>query len=134
MTTDVLERIEDYFLGRTTEELYAPDAVIEDPFAPPGQPRRYESTAEFRAATNAAREALPVRFETFRYTAVHQTTDPEVLVLEYELGGTVLTTGRQASAPFVAVVRVREGRIVHWREYQNKLAIAAAVAPDNMAS
>ncbi len=127
MTTDVLKSIEDYFLGRDHEVPWAPDVVIEAPFAPPGQPRRYEGAAEFAEATRGAREALPVRFETFRYTAVHQTTDPEVTVLEYELGGTVLTTGRQASAPFVAVMRVRNGRIVLWREYQDKLAIASAL-------
>lgn len=127
MTTDVIKRIEDYFLGRLDEELVAPDVVVEAPFAPPGEPRRFEGAANFHKATKAAREALPVRFEVFRVTARHQTTDPEVTVLEYELGGTVLTTGRQASAPFVAVMRVRDGRIVHWREYQDKLAIADAL-------
>jgi hypothetical protein len=127
MTADVLKGIEDYFLGRPHEELWAPDVVIEAPFARPGERRRYAGAAEFTEATRGARESLPVRFELFRYTAVHQTTDPEVTVLEYELGGTVLTTGRQASAPFVAVMRVRDGRIVLWREYQDTLAIADAL-------
>lgn len=127
MTNDVLKRIEDHFLGRPHQSMLAPDAVIEDPFARPGQPRRYESAAAFEEATRESRESLPVRFESFRYTAVHETADPEVTVLEYELGGTVLTTGRRASAPFIAVMRVRDGRIVLWREYQDKLAIAAAL-------
>jgi|GEM_PF-3830730 len=34
------------------------------------------------------------------------------------LAGTVTTTNRQASASFVLVLRVRDGRIVHLREYQ----------------
>ncbi|HEV7649109.1 MAG TPA: nuclear transport factor 2 family protein [Actinophytocola sp.] len=127
MTNDMLKRIEDYFLGRRHEPMWAPEAVIEDPFARPGQPRRYENAAAFEEATRESRESLPVRFESFRYTAVHETADPEVMVLEYELGGTVLTTGRQATAPFIAVMRVREGQIVLWREYQNKLAIAEAL-------
>ncbi|MGH3759122.1 nuclear transport factor 2 family protein [Actinophytocola sp.] len=74
-----------------------------------------------------SRESLPVRFETFRVTAAHRTADPEVTVLEYELGGTVLTTGRRASAPFIAVMRVRDGLIVHWREYQDTQAITDAL-------
>jgi ketosteroid isomerase-like protein len=127
MTAEVLKGIEDYFLGRPHEALWAPDVVIEAPFAAPGQPRRYEGAATFLEATRRTRESFPVRFETFRYTAVHQTTDPEVTVLEYELGGTALTTGKRASAPFVAVMRVRDGRIVAWREYQDKLAIADAL-------
>ncbi|MPZ82006.1 MAG: hypothetical protein GEV28_17085 [Actinophytocola sp.] len=125
---DVLKRIEDYFLGRDRSmDVWAPDVVIEAPFAPPGQPRRFENRDAFVAATRAARESLQVRFESLTWTAVHETTDPEVLVLEYELGGMVLTTGKEASAPFVAVLRVRDGQIVHWREYQDKLAIAAAL-------
>ena len=127
MTNDVLKQIEDYFLGRRHEPMWAPDAVIEAPFARPGEARRYESAAAFEEATRESRESLPVRFESFRYTAVHETADPEVTVLEYELGGTVLTTGRQASAPFIAVMRVRDGRIVLWREYQDKRAIAEAL-------
>lgn len=127
MTTDVLTRIEDHFLGRPHEELWADDVVVESPFARPGHPRRQLGSARLREAARAAREALPVRFETFRYTAVHETADPEVTVLEYELGGTVLTTGRQASAPFIAVMRVRDGRIVHWREYQDTRAIDEAL-------
>jgi|tagenome__1003787_1003787.scaffolds.fasta_scaffold20941837_3 ketosteroid isomerase-like protein len=124
MTNDVLQRIEDYFLGRRHESMLAPDAVIEDPFAR----RRYESAAEFEEATREERASLPVRFETFRYTAVHETTDPEVTIVEYELGGTVLTTGRKASAPFIAVMRVRDGQIILWREYQDKAAIAEALS------
>ena len=127
MTADVIKGIEDYFLGRAHDDLWAPDVVIEAPFAAPGQPKRFEGAAAFFEATKESRESLPVRFDTFRVTAKHETADPEVTVLEYELGGTVLTTGRQASAPFAAVMRVRDGRIVLWREYQDKLAIAEAL-------
>lgn len=51
-----------------------------------------------------------------------------MIVVEYELGGTVTTTGATASAPFVGVLRTRDGRIAHWREYQHTLAIAQALA------
>jgi ketosteroid isomerase-like protein len=50
-----------------------------------------------------------------------------VIVVEYELAGTVTTTGRRAAAPFIGVLRVRDGKTVHWREYQNILAIADAL-------
>src|ERR1044072_1532601 len=85
MKAEILTGIEDYFLGRSHAQVWAPDVVIESPFAPPGQPRRFEGAAAFLEATRKSRESFPVRFETFRYTAVHETTDPEVTVLEYEL-------------------------------------------------
>jgi ketosteroid isomerase-like protein len=34
----------------------------------------------------------------------------------------------------VVVLRVRAGKIVHWREYQDKLAIAAALGEPVMTS
>jgi hypothetical protein len=57
-------------------------------------------------------------------TASHDTADPEIIVVEYELAGTVTATGHRASAPFIGVLRARDGRIAGWREYQDKIAIA----------
>jgi ketosteroid isomerase-like protein len=68
-----------------------------------------------------------VRFEACRELAIHQTADPEVIVVEYELAGTVTTTGRRAAAPFIGVLQVRDGRIIRWREYQDAIAIAHAL-------
>ncbi|WP_154814461.1 nuclear transport factor 2 family protein [Actinophytocola xinjiangensis] len=51
----------------------------------------------------------------------------DTLVIEYELAGTVLTTGRRAAARFIAVARVRDGQVTHWREYQDTHAMAQAL-------
>ncbi len=103
------------------------DVVVESPFAPPGQPKRYEGREEFLSSTRESRETLPVRFEEVRRRAMHETTDPEVYVFEYDLVGTVLPSGKRASAAFVVVARIRDGLIVHWREYGDTLAMAEAL-------
>lgn len=108
-------------------DLLADDAVIEAPFAPPGRPARFTGREEFLAATQAERASFPVRFEEVRDVVVHDTADPEVIVVEYELAGTITANGRHASAPFIAVLRVRDGKTVHWREYQNVPAMAVAM-------
>jgi ketosteroid isomerase-like protein len=105
------------------DDLLADDAVVETPFAPPGRPRRFEGRSEFLTFARAGRASLPVRFEQCREIAIHETTDPEVIVIEYELAGTVTTTNRHASAAFIGVLRVRDGQILHWREYQNALPL-----------
>ncbi|UJW33335.1 nuclear transport factor 2 family protein [Saccharothrix sp. AJ9571] len=105
------------------DDLLADDAVIETPFAPTGHRRRFESKAEFVEFAGRTRGALPVRFEQCRNVTIHETADPETIVVEYELAGTVLPTGQSASAAFIGVLRVRDGRIVHWREYQDTAAI-----------
>jgi ketosteroid isomerase-like protein len=65
-----------------------------------------------------------VRFDEVREIAVHETKDPEVIVVEYELTGTALATGRRGTGRFVGVLRVRDGKIAHWREYQDVVAMA----------
>jgi len=109
------------------DTLLAEDAVVETPFAAPGHPRRFDGREEFLAFAAAGRSSLPVRFEECRELAIHETADPQVIVVEYELAGTVTTTGRHASASFIGVLRVRDGLVTEWREYQNTLAIAHAL-------
>ncbi|MBM7788218.1 nuclear transport factor 2 family protein [Tenggerimyces flavus] len=105
----------------------AEDVVIEWPFAP-GGPARVEGRSEFVAFATPSRQALPVRFDEFRDVVVHETADPEVVVAEYTLVGTHLPSGRELAAPFVMVLRVRDGELVFCREYQNPLAMAEAAA------
>jgi ketosteroid isomerase-like protein len=136
---EVFERMQQQWLGAATglgEDLLAEDVVIEVPFAPPGRPRRFEGREQFLAFAEPERAAFPGRFEEVRNVVVHETADPEVIVVEYELAGTVTTTGRRAAAPFIGVLRVRDGKTVHWREYQNVLAIAEATGrlPDLLAA
>jgi len=127
---EVFARMRERWLDNTVDHpmdsLLAADAVIEAPFAPPGRPRRI-GREEFLAYAPAGRAALPARFEECQVTAIHDTADPEVIVVEYELAGTVTSTGRRASAPFIGVLRVRDGQVTGWREYQDTVAIAHAL-------
>jgi uncharacterized protein len=127
---EVFAHMRQQWLGNAVnpmDSLLAADAVIEEPFAPPGRPRRFRGREEFLAFARAGRAALPVRFEECREIAIHDTADPEVIVVEYELAGTVTTTGRRAAVPFIGVLRVRDGQITRWREYQDTVAIAHAL-------
>lgn len=126
----VYQRMQEALLGDGATllpaELLAEDVVVETPFSPPGM-RRHEGREAWLAFYRARSAALPVRFEQFRELATHQTDDPEVIVVEYELAGTVTTTGLRASATLIGVLRVRDGLIQHWREYQDVLAISEAL-------
>ncbi|MEV7010905.1 nuclear transport factor 2 family protein [Streptosporangium sp. NPDC051022] len=127
---ELFERMRRYWLDDvaiTEGGLLAEDVVVEMPFAPPGRPRRVEGRERFAAFAAQGRAALPVRFDEIRELAVHETADPEVIVVEYEITGTVTTTGRRATAPFVGVLRARDGKVTHWREYQDAMAIAEAL-------
>lgn len=103
-------------------DLYAEDAVVEQPFAP--SPTRLEGREAVRAHFAAAAEgSLRIKGSN---VVVHDTGDPEVVIAEFDYDGHVATTGHSFRVSNIQVLRVRNGQIVSSRDYHNHLAIAAA--------
>ncbi|GIH18810.1 nuclear transport factor 2 family protein [Rugosimonospora africana] len=128
---DVFQRMRQEWIGlpaQLTGDLFADDVVIETPFAPPGHPTRIEGKQSFLDFANPRRAEFPVRFDGCRTVAIHDTADPATIVVEYELTGTSTRTDRTATATFIGVLTVREGKVTLWREYQNAAAIQQALA------
>ncbi|MDR7275481.1 nuclear transport factor 2 family protein [Catenuloplanes atrovinosus] len=128
---EVFARIRREWFGRPgplTGDLLAEDVVMEMPFAPEGRPVRIEGREAWLRFANPERAAIPVRIDGQRVLAVHDTRDPATIVVEYELTGTSVRTGRQGTAAFIAVLSVRDGRVTRWREYQDPLAMARIVS------
>jgi ketosteroid isomerase-like protein len=108
-------------------DLYAQDAVVEQPFAMPHAVRlvgRDEIRAHFSAAVR-----VPFEFQVGGLT-VHETTNPEVVVAEFDYHGRVTTTGRRLVVPNIQVLCVRGGQIVTSRDYHHHQALAQALASD----
>jgi len=105
-------------------DLLAEAAVMEFPFVPPGVPARREGREVIRAAAREGWSRVPLRFEAFRSVVVHDGRDPELLVAEYDLCGTVTPTGEPFRFPFALVLRARDGLIVSLREYLHLIEIA----------
>lgn len=105
-------------------DLYAEDAVVEQPLAPT-PPRRLEGREAIRAHFDAAAQG-PLRLEVSNLV-VHDTADPEVVVAEFDYDGRVRSTGHTFRVANIQVLRVRDGRIVSSRDYHDHLALAAAV-------
>ncbi|MEV4285336.1 nuclear transport factor 2 family protein [Nonomuraea bangladeshensis] len=123
---EVFDRLRGYLSGEhDDEEVWAEDVVVETPFAAPGRPRRIEGRDTFLGLARPGRAALPFRLEMGEVT-VHETADPDVVIVEYELGAALPGTGERCSASFIGVLRARDGQVAHWREYQDTLRVAAA--------
>jgi ketosteroid isomerase-like protein len=58
---------------------------------------------------------------------VHQTLDPDVVVVEFEVDGTAVRTGRPYQLRYICVITVRDGEIAGYRDYWNPLALAEAL-------
>jgi ketosteroid isomerase-like protein len=52
----------------------------------------------------------------------HKTNDGSVVVIEYEIHGTILATGTQYDNRFCSIARIENQKIVHWRDYMDSLA------------
>ncbi|ADI09505.1 hypothetical protein SBI_06385 [Streptomyces bingchenggensis BCW-1] len=110
--------------GRWKElpDLYAEQTHVVHPFDP------------LRAAALRTRDELR---EHFRPTGagpqlrrratnitIHETTDPEVIVAEFEYQGTVEETGEPFALPGIFVLRVRDGEIISSRDYFDHVTAA----------
>ena len=99
-------------------DLFAPDGVIEWPFAPPGAPSRMDGREAIRDYSRHF-VALPMRLEEFEVAELHQTQDPEVVIAEMRVRATLTTTGQSFNATSIQVLRIREGQIVLFRDFAN---------------
>jgi ketosteroid isomerase-like protein len=110
--------------GPELADLYADDAVVELPFAGPAGLRlvgREQIREHFGRASGVPLRLIPER------VLLHETTDPEVVIAEYDYRGEATTTGRTFVCANVQIIRVRDGLITSSRDFHDHTAFAAAM-------
>ncbi len=90
-----------------------------DPLRAPALRTRDELREHFRPT-----DASPRLHRQAANITIHETTDPEVIVAEFEYQGTVADTGEPFALPGIFVLRVRNGEIVSSRDYFDHLTAA----------
>ncbi len=58
---------------------------------------------------------------------VNRCQDPRVVVLEYEVHGTIVRTGAAYDNRFISVVTIEHRKITQWRDYMDSLAAMTAL-------
>jgi uncharacterized protein len=107
-------------------DCYADQVVIEMPFASGLAPGRLETTREeIRRRFAAGRAAR--HYAGLRDVRVHETADPDVIVLEYTLDGHRVADGEPFAMTFAMVLTFRDGLIAHSRDYTDPIAGARAL-------
>jgi ketosteroid isomerase-like protein len=126
---EVLERFRHAAIGQSADDMrrvYAVDAVHEFPFTRPGVPSRLEGRDEIVNWIAAGWHANLLKYERYRTLAIHDTNDPETIIVEQEAIGISASTGEFA-LPNIIVLTVHNGEITRLRDYVNILAAAAAM-------
>jgi ketosteroid isomerase-like protein len=105
-------------------QCFAADAIMEWPFRLKGVPARLEGREAIRAAVGPVWERATKtnrRISGHENVVFHQTTDPEVAIVEFDIvGETVRGPFRQA---VVYLLRVRNGRVLLLRDFVDTAAL-----------
>jgi uncharacterized protein len=118
---EIVQRVRDLVLFQrdvdAAVDLLTEDVVIEHPFGPPGVPPRIEGREAFRTHLRGAVSSSGNEFDGYKDLAVHRTSDPDVVVIECQLTGRSKETGEGFRLQYVQVIKARDGKIAHWRDY-----------------
>lgn len=101
-------------------DVVADDSIYEVLYEIPGWPRIIKGRAELMAAFRGYVENIVLR--SADELIVHKTDGGRVIVIEYEVHGTILATGVQYDNRFCSIIRIENRKIRHWRDYMDSLA------------
>ena len=101
-------------------DIVADDVIYEVRYDFPGWPRviqgRSDLMSRFRGYGNN------IRLQSADRLITHKADNGRVLVLEYEVHGTVLKTGAEYHNRFCSVIELEKRKISRWRDYMDSLA------------
>jgi ketosteroid isomerase-like protein len=103
-------------------DLYAEDVVISNPFAPEGVAGETRGNADLRARMKHYQQFLA--YDAVRDVTIHETTDPQVAIVEFTLAGTLVPTGTKFALPAINVLRVVYGLITESRDHSDGIRAA----------
>jgi uncharacterized protein len=85
-----------------------------------GWPRVIKGRADLMAAFSGYVDNIAL--QSADKLIVHKTDDGRVVVIEYEVHGTILATGVKYNNRFCSIIKIENRKIAHWRDYMDSLA------------
>ena len=106
-------------------DVVSDDIVYEVLYDFPGWPRVIKGRSGLMAAFVGYGENI--KLQSADKLIAHKTDDGRVIVIEYEVHGTVLATGVKYDNRFCSVIKIENRKIAHWRDYMDSLAALNAL-------
>ena len=101
-------------------DIVADDVVYEVLYDFPGWPRVLRGRADLMAQFSGY--AANIELKSADHLIVHTADDGGTVVLEYEVHGVILATRAEYHNRFASIVRLKDRKIAHWRDYMDSLA------------
>ena len=96
------------------------DVVYEVLYDFPGWPRvikgRVDLMDKFRGYGNS------IELQSADKLITHKVDNGRVMVIEYEVHGTILATGVKYNNRFCSIINIENRKLAHWRDYMDSLA------------
>jgi ketosteroid isomerase-like protein len=101
-------------------DVVADDVVYEVLYEFPGWPRVIKGRTGLMAAFRGYADNIAL--QSADQLVVHKTDDGRVVVMEYEVHGTILASGAKYDNRFCSIIGIENRKIAHWRDYMDSLA------------
>ncbi len=95
--------------------------VFEYVISVPGYPRRVEGRQDVIDLYSGYDDYMTVH--TADNLRVYRDPEASVVVLEYEVHGESVLTGRPYNNRFVSIITVKDRKVTHWRDYLDPIAV-----------
>jgi uncharacterized protein len=113
---------EDFF------DVVTDDVVYEVLYDVPGWPRVINGRTGLMAAFRGYVDNIAL--QSADKLIAHKTDDGRVVIIEYEVHGTILATGVKYNNRFCSIITIENRKIAHWRDYMDSLAAWTALTAE----
>jgi ketosteroid isomerase-like protein len=121
----VLEGLRGLVDGKHYFDTFAENALFESRYHFPGWPTIIRGRADLMASFSGYGETI--KLHSGDALIVHRCEDIRVVILEYEVHGTILSRGAPYHNKFISVITIEGRKIIHWRDYMDSLAAWTAL-------
>jgi uncharacterized protein len=101
-------------------DIVTDDVVYEVLYDFPGWPRIIQGRADLMAQFRGYVDNIELQSADKLIT--HKADDGRVVVIEYEVHGTILATGVKYNNRFCSIIKIENRKIANWRDYMDSLA------------
>ena len=101
-------------------DIVTDDVVYEVLYDFPGWPRIVRGRADLMARFRGYGDNIELQSADKLIT--HKADNGRVIVIEYEVHGTILATGAKYNNRFCSIITIENRKIAHWRDYMDSLA------------
>jgi uncharacterized protein len=105
----------EHFFDIVTEEV-----VYEVLYVISGWPRVIKGRTDLMAALRGY--VKNITLQSADKLIIHKTDNGQVVVIEYEVHGTILATGVTYNNRFCSIIKIENRKIAYWRDYMDSLA------------